>query len=472
MGSAQLGNFLVQFAASVIIARLLSPLEVGVYAIAVSICGILGIIQSLGLSAFIVREADLPERLKATTFTIGLLLNVAVAAIIGLCSLASSVIVKQASVARVLAVLALMPLLGILEFLPAAMLERAAKFKVIAGVGLARSMLAQGLTVALAVLGCSSMSFAYGQLAGTVFSVVAYNVFGRAEIRLRLRLADWRRVAAFGAQMLTINGANASAGRLAEILLARIAGLQALGLFSRASSINDVVWNNIHAVVARVLLVRLASLQKSGLPLRDYYLQVVELLTAVLWPVFIGLAVVAGPFIATVYGRQWVPAASPLVLLALSSAVWATLTMSWELFVVCGETRRQARIELVRTGVGTCLFATGAAFAGTTGAAAGRLGDSLFSFFIYRQPLERMSATTMSDIYPIYLRSAVLAALAVAPAALLMLNYHGAVTVPFGQLIAAVVLGIAIWAAALMLTNHPLAMQLKRLLPRATETLE
>jgi O-antigen/teichoic acid export membrane protein len=196
---------------------------------------------------------------------------------------------------------------------------------------------------------------------------------------------------------------------------------------------------------------------------------VVEVLTAVLWPAFIGLAVVAGPFIATVYGPKWVPAAAPLVFLALSSAVWATLTMSWELFVVCGETRRQTRIELVRTAVGTCLFASGAAIAGLTGAAAGRLAEALFSVIIYRRPLERMSATTLSDIYPIYQRSSVLAAVAVAPAAGVMIHYHGAASAPFGPVIAAITLGIALWAAALMLTHHPLAMEFRRLLPRAME---
>jgi len=478
MGIAQAGIFVVQFGASVIIARLLSPFEVGVFVVAMSICGILGIIQQLGLTGFIVREVDLPERLKQTTFTINLLISIAVAAAIALCSLASSTFfqqpevaqlgVAQPGVARVLLVLALLPLLGIFEFLPAAMIERAANFRVIAGIGLGRSLLSQVLTVALAYQGFSSISFAYGQLAGALFSTLAYNVLGRAEIRLRLRLADWRRVSVFGAQMLTITGANASAARLAEILLARIAGLQALGLFSRAANVNNVAWENIHAVVARVLLVRLSALQKSGISMRDYYLRVVEICTAVLWPAFVGLAVIAGPFISTVYGPRWTPAAAPLVFLALSSAVWATLTMSWELFVVCGETRRQSRIELARTAVGTCLFAAGATAAGLTGAAAGRLGDALFSAVIYRRPLERMSSTTLSDIYPIYLRSATLAAVAVAPAALLSVHYHGAATAPFGQVIAAAALGIALWATTLMLTNHPLALELQRLLSRAT----
>ncbi len=469
MGSAQAGMFVVQFASSVIIARLMTPIEVGIFVMASSICGILGIIQGLGLSGFIVRETSLPERLKETTFTIGLIINVAVAVAIGLCSIASRVVFQQLAVAQVLALLALIPLLGILEFLPAAMVERAADFRLIAGIGLARGLLVQGLTVALAYLGFSSISFAYGQLAGALFSVLAYGVVGRAEIRLRLRLTDWRRVAAFGAQMLSINAVNAAAGRLNEMLLARIAGLQGLGLYARASNVNGFAWSNIHAVAARVLLVKLSALKRSGASVREYYLQVVELVTAILWPAFIGLAVIAGPFIATVYGQKWVPAANALVLLALASAVLTSMTMTWELFVVSGETRRQSWIELLRAIVGIGLFGLGAVFAGVTGAAAGTLATALFSVLIYRRPVEQMSSTTLADVCPIYLRSAVLSAVAVAPAGLVMLNYHGAATAPIGPLIAGCAVGIALWALVLWLTRHPLALELRRLLPQATQ---
>jgi O-antigen/teichoic acid export membrane protein len=43
--------------------------------------------------------------------------------------------------------------------------------------------------------------------------------------------------------------------------------------------------------------------------------------TALLWPAFGGMAVVAGPLIRTVYGPAGLPAAAPLALLALASTV-------------------------------------------------------------------------------------------------------------------------------------------------------
>jgi O-antigen/teichoic acid export membrane protein len=466
MGISQGFFVLVQFIASVIIARLLTPTEVGVYVLALSITGILGIIQSLGLTGFIVREVNLTEQVKQTTFTINMILNLAFSAAIGLGGLAGESLFHQASVARVLWVLALIPLLGIFEFLPAAMTERAANFRTIAMIAAGRTAIAQSLTVVLAFRGFSSQSFAYGQLAGGVFSLLAYNLAVRSDIRLKLRFVDWWRVVSFGAQMLTINGANAAASRMSEMLLARFAGLDALGLFSRAAGLNNLAWENIHLVMGRVLFVRLASLQKDGLPLRDYYLYVVEVLTALLWPAFIGLAVVSRPFILAVYGPQWLAASYPLVFLALASVVNISFTLSWELFVVCGETRRQAKIELVRTAVGTGLFAAGAALGGLTFAAAGRLGDALFSAFMYRGPIGQMTATRLSDFRPIYIRSLLLTAVAVAPAAVVMFYYHGAASAPLVKVAASVAVGIVAWVVCLTIVDHPLAKELWRLIGR------
>jgi O-antigen/teichoic acid export membrane protein len=469
MGIFQACYVLAQFLASVIIARLMSPFEVGVYAVAFSITGLLGAVQGLGLTGFIVREADLADDLKSTTYTINLILNLCLAAAIGGIGLVAGALMHQDEVAQILGLLAVVPLLGIFEFLPAAMIERAGNFKYIAIIGSVRTVMAQSTTVLLAYGGMSSRSFAWGQIAGALFTAIAYNVAGRRDVRPRLRFSDFRRVASFGAQMLTINGLNMLAARLSEIALARIAGLGALGLFFRASGINNLAWENIHVVAGRVLLVRFSAIRSTGSSLRSYYLHVLEMLTALLWPAFLGLAIVSGPFILAVYGPNWVAAAQPLALLALASAVHVSITMAWELFVVCGETRRQSRIEVARTAVGTGLFAAGAFLAGLTGAAAGRLADALFSACVYRRPIDQMTGTRFSDLLPVYLKSFLLACVAVTPAAAVMGSHHGAATAPLAEVAAGIAAGVIAWAVVLLVIDHPLALETRRLLRRVRQ---
>lgn len=77
----QLAYFPVQFAGSVVLARLLSPNDFGVNALAVAISGVLCILQSVRPSAYIVREADLTHDKVAVAATVYYAVSGAMAAV-------------------------------------------------------------------------------------------------------------------------------------------------------------------------------------------------------------------------------------------------------------------------------------------------------------------------------------------------------------------------------------------------------
>jgi len=465
MGLSQACFFGIQFAGSVIVARLLTPYDMGVYAIAMAITGVLSILQAFGLNGFIVREPALDAHVTRSVFTINLLLSIALSALIVGLSPVGGRLLHEDGVRRIMLVLAALPLLGALEFLPATQLERAANFKAIALINTARTVISQFVTVWLAFEGFSYMSLAFGQIAGAGISAVAYTLVGRRHVSFRIGLHDGRRILSFGLNMLAISGVNAIAARLSEALLGRLIGLSALGLYSRASNLNNLVWENIHLVIGRVVFVDLAAQKRSGASLRDTYLTLVEVLTALLWPAFAGLAIVSGPFILIVYGAKWVAAAHPLAMLSIAAILLVAISMTWELFVISGETAKQARLEIVRTGAGLVLFAVGCLFS-LTAAAAGRVGEAAFSIWLYRPHLDRMTKTHTCDFIAIYGRSAALTLIAVAPAGVVMAMHGGSERTPLTLLGPAIGLGGLIWMLALYRMRHPLAVEALQLASR------
>jgi O-antigen/teichoic acid export membrane protein len=461
MAAAQGSYFALQFGGSVILARLLSPHDMGVFAIALAMAGLLALIQAFGLASLIVREAELKPSLAATAFTINAALGLLMAALTAGLGAFGGALLGDAGVARVLLVLALLPLIAIFEFLPAAKLEREGGFRTLAILKAMRSAIAMGLTVGLAFAGHSYMSLAWGQLAGAAFNAVAISIIAWRHVSLRLSFKDWRTVSRFGGQMLAISGVNTLADRVAEILLGRIIDLAALGLYSRASSMFNLLWNNIHIVLARVFLVDFADLARRGIPFRDRYIRIVAIMTGALWPAFGGLAILSGPFVQLVYGPQWLGAALPLSMLSVAALILVSITMTWQLFVVSGETGRQARIEIVRSGFGFALFVAGC-FVNLTTAASAKIGDALFSYALYRPHVSRITGTTAADLWPAYRKSAIAAAAAVMPAAVLMIAYGGSPTTPILYVGGAVALGVVLWFLALRLIAHPLHDEIAR----------
>lgn len=455
MAAAQGSYFALQFGGSIILARLLSPHDMGVFAIALAMVALLALVQAFGLGSLIVREARLEPSLAATAFTINALLGLLLAAAISGLGLFGAAFLHEDGVRRVLLVLALQPLIAIIEFLPASRLEREGDFKTLALVKTVRSALATTITVLLAFKGFSYMSLAWGQLAGAAFNALALSILAARHVSFRVSLKEWRAVSRFGGQMLAISGVNSLADRLAEILLGRIIDLAALGLYSRASSMFNLLWNNIHIVMARILLVDFADLARRGIPLRERYLRVVALMTAILWPGFAGLAILSGPFIQIVYGPPWIGAAAPLTMLSIAGMVLVSITMTWQVFVVSKETDRQARIEFVRSGVGLALFTAGS-FVSLSTAAASKIGDALFSYFLYRPHLERMTGASRADLVPIYRSSGLATLAAIVPAMMLMAVFRGSPTTPAPYIGVVVVLGVGLWLIALRLLRHPL----------------
>jgi len=465
MAFGQGSFFLLQFIGSVVIARLLTPYDTGVFAIAMAVVGLISVIQALGLSNYLVREPELTPDIVATAATVNILISMIMAiGIAGLGVLGGSLF-KEPGVRDVLLVLAIVPVIGHLAFVPGAMLEREGNFRIIALLKAGSTALGLGLTIVLALGGYRYMSFAYSQLATAILTNIATNVIARRHISFRLSLTHWSSISRFGLQIFAISGLTRIATRTMELTLGRTLGLAMLGLYSRASSNHNMLWDNIHGTITRVIFVDFARQLGEGVPLRGRYLHILELMTGLMWPIFAGVAILAGPLVFLVYGARWTGAAVPLSMLCIASIVLVSTTMTWEVFVVCKETARQMRFEFIRTLVGTALFVAGC-FYSLEAAAASRIGDALFAQFLYRPHLERMTQASRREFGIIYLRSAATAAVAVAPALALMAAWHFSVRVPLTQLIAAIAGGVALWLIALRVVRHRLFDEILNLVRR------
>ena len=399
VGASQAIFFVLQFASSVVVARLLSPYETGIYAVALAIVGVLSTIQAFGLTAFIVREAELDADTIASVFTANAILGLLLSALIGSTSVLGGALLREDGVRRVMLYLAILPILDIFQFLPSARFEREGNFRALSLIGAGRVILSQSVTIVGALAHYSYFSMAYGQIAASLFSVIAWNMIGRKHASFRLTTRHLRRITHFGVQMLAISGVNSIAIRLSEAALGRIVGLSALGLYARASNLNNIAWENIHIIIGRVVFVKLAEEKRSGRPLRDSYLRVIEIMTALMWPAFIGLAIVSGPFIRAIYGERWVGAAHPLAILALAAVLLVSISMTWELFVISQQTGKQAKIEIARSAIGLAAFVA-MSFAGLTAAAGARILEAGLSIWLYRPHLNRMSDTRTADFVP------------------------------------------------------------------------
>lgn len=458
--TGQIFSFVVAFGGSVAVARLLSPQEMGVYAIGLATLAIISIVTSFGTGAYIIREQTLlPETLDAAC-TVNALLALSLSAILLLTSLFAQPLLGHADAGGVLRVLAIGPLINIITFKPQMLLQREMRFRALALIASATIVAATATTITFALLGFSYYSPAIGGLASALAGVVLHAAMNPHYLRFRISFHDWRRMTTFGLRMMSVSGVSTMAMRLSDVILGRLLGLAALGLYSRAANLSNMVFENIYGTATRVVFAQLSKDFRETGQLRSTFLRGFQMITATMWPMLIGLAVLSRPVINLLYGPKWVGAASPLSLLMVAQFFTLCFGMNWELFVLRDETARQTKYEVTRSIFGLVVFTVGSLFS-IAGAAIGRIVDSGFGLIIYYPHMRRLANTEQGEIPRVYRESGFLTIAAVLPSFLLMVSNGWSPTTPLWQMAGVVTLGVLLWLATVHRLDHPLLGELR-----------
>lgn len=453
-------TFVVTFASSVIVARLLSPRDMGVFAIASAVSAILSIATSFSIHAYLVREEVLTRDLIRRVYTVNTMMNLLLSALTFAAAAICVFYAGEREIGAVLALVAIGPLLGIFEFVPGTLYTREMNYGILVRVGMIRTVIIAGTVIACAASGLGSLSPAIGPLVAGVFSATFFTWKRRHDIVLRPTRQGLRPIIVFGFQIMSISGVAQLTQRVSEIILGRMLGLTALGLYTRAATLSGLVFSNVYGLATSVIFVKLsADLREKG-TLRDTFVRSIRLITAGIWPLVIGIAILARPMVAILYGDKWLGAAMPLSILMVVNFVALGFGMNWELFVLRRETATQTRFEFIRAVVGLVTFSVGSLFS-ITAAAGGRLAEVVMGYFLYRPHIDRLAGTEPGELERIYGESLVLTLVACAPAFALMLWSGWAHDTSPLLIAGAVLLGVGGWFWMLVARDHPLIVELR-----------
>lgn len=459
-------TFVISFASSIILARLLSPQQMGVFAFALAISGILSIFTQMNMQSYLVREGQLDDGTVRSIYTVNALMSIALSGLIYAAAAVEAFWMKEHDIAAVLMIAGIGPLLGIFEFIPSSYYQREMNYGVLSRVGIARTLIGVAVTIGCAFAGLGALSPAIGPLVGGLFGVIFYNIRRRREAMFRPTLRGLRPAFVFGFQLMSISGVAQMMQRLSDISLGRLLGIAALGLYARASNLSMLVFANVYGQATGVVFVKMArDLRETG-QLHDTFLLSIRMITAFIWPLVAGIAVLAGPLIYYLYGAKWLPAAPVLSVLMIGQFIAIGFGLNWEVFVLKRETARQTRFEIIRAAVGLTAFIIGCLYS-ITAAAAGRLSEAVLGYLLYRPHMDRLAGIAPGELERVYGESLMLAAVAVAPAAALMALHGWAHDTPASLIALAVVLGGAGWLATLAARGHPLFAEVRLIWSRA-----
>ncbi|MCS7481290.1 lipopolysaccharide biosynthesis protein [Umezawaea endophytica] len=317
----------------IVLARLLSPSDYGVFAVALVAMTLLQAFNELGVSLALVRwERDVRE-FAPTAMTIAVTTSTALYAVVWFAAPAFCDAMGSPSAVGVLRVLCFAVVLDGIAVVPATILNRefmqARRFFT----DFSSFAVSTSITITLAVGGWGAMSFAIGQIAGNVVSVTVYLILCPVRVRPGWDPTIAKDLVRFGLPLAASSLLVLSVTNLDKIAIGALTDEVTLGLYLMAFNQSSLPLQVFSEAARRVSLAGFSRLRDDSAQLEQSLARGVGLLMAATIPVCALLACYAQPALSFVYGEKWVPAAQALQILAVLGLVRVVLFIGYDLLV-------------------------------------------------------------------------------------------------------------------------------------------
>jgi lipopolysaccharide exporter len=346
-------NKFVAFASTVVLARLLAPDDFGVFAAALTLMLYLEVALDLGISAAVVYEQEegLTSRLDTAFTTNVLFASVLTLVGIGIApALARLLGVPDATlIFRVMSFYLLIRGLGQVN---TAVLRRDLNFRRLAIVEISGAAARACISVVLAAMGYGVWSIVWGFLAGELASTVAAWFVVRFRPRLHIDIKAARSMLRFGLGVVALNIINELALNSDYLVVANRLGATALGFYTLAYRLPELLVNNAFWVFSRVAFPVYAKGRAAGRDaMRDTMLRALRLASLFGFAVGTGLAIVSRDAILVLFSDKWHEAITPMAVISMSVALGSIGFASGDIFPAMGRPGMLVKINAPLTAI-------------------------------------------------------------------------------------------------------------------------
>lgn len=302
-----------------ILARLLSPTDFGLVAMAMIVVGFVDSWLNLGIDSALIQNQSADREDYDTAWTLRILQAVLVAIMILAAAPFAADYFRDERVVPLLWVLCFGLLIsafsniGVVNFRKELQFDREFRYNVYA------KFLGFPVTIGAAFALGNYWALAIGSVIG--YAILCALSYGMHPYRPRFTLSRWRSLWSYSKWMLLRSVGHFAETRADEILVGGQFSTQQMGLYSVASELGQLPGSEIAAPLNNAMLPTFARIQDDPTRVADGFVKVVGVVGTLAIPAGVGLAAVSEHLVPVFLGNQWVDAAPVLAILAIYGGV-------------------------------------------------------------------------------------------------------------------------------------------------------
>jgi O-antigen/teichoic acid export membrane protein len=310
------GGRLLVLASTAVLARILTPDDFGLVALALTFMALLEAVKDLGLSqALVVQKPEELEERANTVFLAGVALGLLLSAIIAAISPLAERFFDQPELRGITAALGCNFFLRSLGATHYALAQKRLDFRTRTVAEFADVVVRGSVGIALAIAGLGAWALVIGYLAGTFTLDCVLWILVRWRPRLRAGFRHLREMTRFGATLSGVDITNAIMSNVDYLFVGKVLGPVALGLYTLAYRLPELLMINLSVVASNVLFPAFTAVDRDSLG--RAFLISLRFTLMISLPIAVGMVILAKPIVLTLFGSQWADSAGAMRVLAI-----------------------------------------------------------------------------------------------------------------------------------------------------------
>ncbi len=334
---------------TVVLARILSPSDYGVVAMAMLVVGLADVLTDFGAGTTLLREPNATRDFIDSTWTLGIIQGLIVGSLLALAAPLAGVYFREPRVVMVIWIIAPCVVISSFGNIGITLARKELNFSLEFRYNVIAKVIGAGVTIASALLlrdyRALVIGVAAGYLSGLPLSYLMH------PYRPRWCMACFGAMWHFSKWLLVSGIGQFATRKVDEIAAGRLGSTGAFGAYTVGSDIGQLMTAEIGPPINRALLPTLASMQDSVERMRSSTLKTLSVVLTVVLPLGAGLALVAPSATLVLLGPKWTAATPFIAIFALVGSVRVLSGPVAMLLLVMGHSKQQARIVWAEFGL-------------------------------------------------------------------------------------------------------------------------
>jgi len=308
---------IIQLASSMVLARLLTPQEIGQFSIGIAILAIAHMLRDFGIGSYLIQEKELTKQKIKTAFGLTLLISWTLAAILYFSRHAIAIFYNETNIAIIMAWMSINFIIIPFSSPVFALLRRDMKFNLILYINLISSLIAAGTGIYLAYQGYGYMSLVWSSITRILTTALLASCFRPSQSFVLPSLKGYKDIISFGGKTSLSNIILTLGNNVSELIIGKYLGFASVAIFSKSNTVNNLFSDNFLAAIKKVYLPFIAQSHRDNVALDKLYLQATSYISSIAVPFYCFIIFYSEEIILILFGSQWLESASLIQILSL-----------------------------------------------------------------------------------------------------------------------------------------------------------